>query len=388
MSNRNRVTPALAADRARSAFRSRLRTWLADPIAAQSDSLSVGLHPPTERQVAVDADAARDWVRTWQGYRGPGVVEWEPRRWPSFGTQDVPVRLRLSGAPEICQAAGAAARWQSLQQRRDTLVALAAAAPFPEAVATTVARWEALSADDFVRLAATVEWLLAHPDSGLLIRQLPIEGVDTKWLGAHRRLVEKLVEAVRGNADLGIRTLPAAHEIAVLDRSMLPGMPSIFAAPVEGLARLPITPSTVLILENREGLYALPEIAGTVAVHDSGYRVTDLDRIGWLAAADIVYWGDLDTHGLLILDRLRRRLPRVRSVLMDPETLERWRHLGVSEPSPSDEDAVALTDLEYDALRQVRAGALRVEQERIPWPYVLDRLAAAGLPVSGGRPAP
>lgn len=379
MSSRNQITPALAAGRARTALRSRLRTWLTDPVAAQCDALSVGLHPPTERQVAVDPDAARDWVRTWHGYRGPGVVEWEPRRWPSFGTQDVPVRLRLSGAPEIARAAGATARWQSLRQRRDTLVALAAGEPFAGAVAATLSRWEPLSADDFARLVATVGWLLAHPDSGLLIRQLPIEGVDTKWLGTHRRLVEKLIEAARGSAELGIRTLPAAHEIAVLDRALLPGMPPIFAAPVEGLAQLPITPSTVLILENREGLHALPEMPGTVAVHGSGYRVTELVRIGWLAAADVVYWGDLDTHGMLILDRLRRRLPRVRSVLMDPETLERWQHLGVPEPSPSDEDAVALTDFEHDALRQVRAGQLRLEQERLPWPYVLDRLAAAGL---------
>lgn len=33
------------------------------------------------------------------------------------------------------------------------------------------------------------------------------------------------------------------------------------------------------------------------------------------------YWGDLDTHGSAILDRLRAWLPQTRSFLMDRETL-------------------------------------------------------------------
>lgn len=379
MASSSSLDPREVGDRARAAVRARLRTWLADPVAAQSDSLSVALHPPTERRVAADPDAARSWARRWQDYSGSGVVGWETRRWPSFGTQAVPIRVRLEGAEEICRAAGCAARWRSLRQRREALVALSPADGFSVAVAATFARWEPLPDNDFERLIRTVGWLLAHPESGLLIRQLPIEGVDTKWLGGHRRLVEKLVDGARGSTELGIRTLPVQYEIAVLDPALLPGMPALFAAPVDGLASLPISPSTVLILENREGIHALPEIPGTVAMHGSGYRVTELARIGWLAGADVVYWGDLDTHGLAILDRLRRRLPGVRSVLMDSGTLDRWRHLSVPEPAPSDEDPAALTDAEYDALVQIRAGALRLEQERIPWPYVLECLAAIGL---------
>jgi len=37
----------------------------------------------------------------------------------------------------------------------------------------------------------------------------------------------------------------------------------------------------------------------------------------WVQNTDAVYWGDVDTHGYVILDRARRILPGLKSVLMD-----------------------------------------------------------------------
>lgn len=85
---------------------------------------------------------------------------------------------------------------------------------------------------------------------------------------------------------------------------------------------------------------------------------------------------------MVILDRLRRRLPQVRSLLMDPATFTRFRQLCMPEPAPATEDTSTLTDNEYTALRAIRTSGLRLEQERIPWPYVLQQLVAAGLPVA------
>lgn len=51
-------------------------------------------------------------------------------------------------------------------------------------------------------------------------------------------------------------------------------------------------------------------------------------RLPWLADAEVIYRGDIDTHGFDILDRLRGWLPQARSVLTDRETLvahrDRW----------------------------------------------------------------
>ena len=58
-----------------------------------------------------------------------------------------------------------------------------------------------------------------------------------------------------------------------------------------------------------------------MVIFGGGYAVPVLQPLGWLASLDLVYWGDIDTHGFAILDRLRHRLPRARSILMDRATL-------------------------------------------------------------------
>jgi hypothetical protein len=93
-----------------------------------------------------------------------------------------------------------------------------------------IRRLTELDADDFQRLVATVTWLDAHPTSGLMLRQLPIERVDTKWLGRNKSLVLALLGAEDDPADeaanetdgpasarmrlherLGLRVLPGPH---------------------------------------------------------------------------------------------------------------------------------------------------------------------------------
>ncbi|NGP08071.1 hypothetical protein G6038_21850 [Rhodococcus sp. 14C212] len=372
------VPPSAVAGKAQAAYRSRRTRWITDPAAAESDSLSIALHPPSERRVAQDPDAVVAWVRAWHGYRGAGRVEWETRRWPSFGTQEVPVRLLLSGATEIAAAAARAPEWRTLTERRARLLdgLGPGTATLATAIAATHARWLELAEPDFARLVAAVRWLAEHPSSRLFIRQLPVPGVDTKWVSRHRGLVETLLEGVRGDRDLGVRSLPRMCEVAVCDRTLLPAAPRIFATSLDELAALPVTPARTLILENKEGLHALPELPATVAVHGGGYAVHELADVPWLAASDVVYWGDLDTHGFAILDRLRGRLPHVRSLLMDRGTVERWRDLAVPETSPAPQTPAHLTGPERDALAAVRAGGLRLEQERIPWPYVVAHLEA------------
>ncbi|MGW6695866.1 DUF3322 domain-containing protein [Rhodococcus sp. NPDC054953] len=376
-----RVSPPAVAEKARAAYTSRRRRWLTDPAAAQDDSLSVALHPPSEATVAADPDAIREWVRVWRGHDGAGDVEWVTRRWPSFGTQEVPMRVVLRGAASIADAAGRADEWRRLLARRARLLTLAPDAPdLPAALASTATAWDALDETDFDRLRGSLRWLLEHPASGLLIRQLPVPGVDTKWITRHRGLTETLLTGIRGDGVLGVRTLPRLLDVAVLDRGLLPGAPRVFAASIDELATLPLRPATVLILENKEGVHALPDLPGTVAVHGGGYAVHEVAALPWLAGTAVRYWGDLDSHGFAILDRLRHHLPGVRSVLMDRTTLDRWGGLAVPEPAPATGDFTALTEDEAATLAMLRRQGLRLEQERIPWPYVLEHLDDAPSP--------
>ncbi|WFS13595.1 DUF3322 domain-containing protein [Rhodococcus aetherivorans] len=238
------VPPSAVAGKAQVAYRSRRARWITDPAAAESDSLSIGLRPPSERRVAQDPDAVVAWVRAWHRYPGAGRVEWETRRWPSFGTQEVPMRLLLSGATEIAAAAARGPEWRTLTERQALLFDRLGpgTAALATAIAATHARWLELDEPDFARLVAAVRWLAEHPSSGLFVRQLPVPGVDTKWVSRHRGLVETLLDGVRGDRDLGVRSLPRMCEVAVCDRALLAGAPRIFATSLDELAALPVTP--------------------------------------------------------------------------------------------------------------------------------------------------
>jgi hypothetical protein len=99
-----------------------------------------------------------------------------------------------------------------------------------------------------------------------------------------------------------------------------------------------------------------------------------LEGLPWLHEREIVYWGDIDTHGFAILNRLRSRFPAVRSLLMDRETLLAHRSQLVTEPSPTAEQQPHLTEAEQSLYRDLiedRFGhAVRLEQERVRFSLV------------------
>jgi hypothetical protein len=153
-------------------------------------------------------------------------------------------------------------------------------------------------------------------------------------------------------------------------------------APVDELAKLPLSPSRVLVVENLESGLALPDLPGCVAVIRLGNAVSLLARMSWAVSRPIVYWGDIDTHGFEILDRARAALGELSSVLMDEETLLACRDLWVEEPVQARGRALPnLTRAErevFESLCAQRWGHhVRLEQERIPWDRVVAALLAA-----------
>lgn len=105
-----------------------------------------------------------------------------------------------------------------------------------------------------------------------------------------------------------------------------------------------------------------------------GYGLERLGAVPWLRHTRIFYWGDLDTHGFAILDKLRGIFPEACSFLMDRETLLAHRALWGSEPERHDKPLHRLTAAEtslYDDLRHDRLGErVRLEQERIGFDHV------------------
>lgn len=351
------IAPDALRERAARLWEREGRKWAAGDAA--SAVLTFPLHPPTQREAIGDLEAARAWVDSWRGVAG---VVWQERNWFSVGTQQIPVRVALVGADAIARAAGVSRQWQRWRKRtRSLLEALGEDAR--EGLITHGRRIGEMPSPDFARLRDVVLWLRENPTSNRFVRELPIRGIDSKWLGKHLRVVSDLV----GSKDLGFRKPPTLARVRFLD-----GLPTDVTAPVEELNLLDVR-ARVLILENLQTFLAMPQLPSLVVVAGQGDAIDVLARIGW--AQEALYWGDLDSHGFRILSKGRRAGLNLTSVLMGTDTLLEFRDLWVPEPKPHRGLVPHLNESERRTLDVLRAeGDVRLEQERVSWDWALDRL--------------
>lgn len=376
-------------------FQNQRRNWLSD----RGDwPLVMPLGSPTERDVAEDVAGIRAWVTAWSGWHGAGEISWEDRHWPRLGSQRVPTGFSLASSEQVALVIGQQPQWNRACERYRRLIAewpiLAGDSVLPRYF-DALADYEA---NDFERLCSLMSWLEGNPRSALYLRQLPVEGLDTKWVERRKSLVTELMRAVRGEfeerdlfAVCGLRRPP--HRIRV--RLLCPNLRTTigglldFEAPVDEIAALPMSASVALIVENLESGLALPDLPGVVAFMKLGVAVGILDAIPWLRGIDAVYWGDIDTHGYAILERARRVLPGLKSALMDKETLLSHRNLWVEELVQNDAELPFLLDHErtvYEGLRSQTWGRnIRLEQERIPWASALKVLEMSLIGSREGR---
>ena len=359
-------------------LRRRGTDWAVAP--PDEPALTILLKPPTEREAMVDQAGAEAWARAWTdpAFVGGLTVEWEERSWRRVGRQRVPVRLVARRPDDVAALAGGrvASEWRLFAARVAEIRGRWGPSEELDATCRRHAReitgWDE---DRFLQVLDVAQWLAIHPSAGLRPRQVPVRGVDSKWLGRHRGVLTALTTATTGRPGLGLVDGDPLLRVRCLDSSLCIGGLADLAAPVRQLASLALRPDVVFVFENLETVLAMPQWPGAVVLHGSGYAVDVLEKLPWLARCPIVYWGDLDSHGFAILNRLRSHLDGVTSVLMDEKTLLDHRDLWVIEPRPARGVLDELTSDERAVLARIRAeGDVRLEQERIPWDLALREL--------------
>lgn len=201
----------------------------------------------------------------------------------------------------------------------------------------------------------------------------------------------------------GFQTKPEMVRLRFLDEQQFTAQSSAYLAlsreialEINSLEQLQVPFAHVIICENEMSYLCLPPISNTIAIFGSGYAVAHLGPITRLHRTDIIYWGDLDTHGFAILNALRLSMLRarlmagekelrvtqlkVRSMLMDRATLKRHQEYVVTEKEQRVTALPCLLQEEqccYQELIAQRHGQhLRLEQERIPYDEVLLALQA------------
>lgn len=361
-------------------YRNQHREWLA---GGGTWPLEILLGTATEAEAQEQPDIVRDWVVAWRNWRGAGNLVWcERSRW-TLGPQTVPQRLVMEDARSVAAWAGEEERWERTRSRYGRIVSSR------PAVAPRLARYFDELADypepELSRLEALLDWMESNPRSGLYPRQIPLAGMDTKWLEPRMPMIAELMAAEGNDASsllgrCGLKEAPMTVRFRLLDselRRHIGGLSDV-TVPIEEVGRLTLPVARVYIVENVQTGLCFGDCRGSVVVMGLGYGVSCLSRIPWVTAAECICWGDLDTHGFAILNRARAALPHVVSVLMDELTLLRNRNLWVEEKTPCTSELPLLTTAEqemYRGLREHRWGLnVRLEQERVAWTEAWEAL--------------
>ncbi|MDD5242308.1 MAG: DUF2220 family protein [Sulfuricella sp.] len=372
-------------------FQNKHREWLVPCPSIETENtrwpLEINLGIPTEVAALKQPEGIRAWVTAWQNWRGVGSLVWSDRRWRSLGAQSLPDKLVLNGPADVALWIGEAARWECASLRHAELTAR-----WPSLERLLPRHFDVLadySDADYQRLYRMLEWIIANPNSNLYPRQLPIAGLDSKWLEGRKGLLSDLVATIKGDTSerdffllCGLKPLPYPIRMRVLDqeiRNQIGGLGDI-SAHCDELAALNLSVSRVFVVENLQTGLAFPDVPGTVVIMRLGYNVDVLARLPWITKAKCMYWGDLDTHGFAILNRARTYLPLLQSLLMDEETLLSHKTLWVDEKQQNAaEELPLLTDAEQAVYRGIKKHQwgqnIRLEQERIAWDYAWNSLA-------------
>jgi hypothetical protein len=360
--------------------------------------LEIPLRTPSVADMGEQFGAVRDWITQLhaasQAVRGAGYAlltrEINHRQ---LGRQQLPVAALFALDDDALRLIG-----RGLDARRFDRLAGMTLAAYPE-----LRNWVAShglmlleQAEEWERVLAILQWFRDHPRPGLYLRQLDIPGVDTKFIESRKALLAELLDqvlaptAVHGDAvgtrqfelRYGLLGKPPLTRFRMLDPALyIHGLHDL-TVPLDQFVALAPPAARVYVTENEINMLAFPQQAGAMVIFGAGYAIDRLRDIGWLQQRELVYWGDIDTHGFAILDRLRAHMPHTRSIMMDAATLNAHRHLWGTEPADKRFHGVlARLDPAEQALfgelrDDVHGLHVRLEQERIAYGWVkaaLDR---------------
>lgn len=335
--------------------------------------------------------SVRAWVAAWNEMTACEAdfeitwTDWETR---NFGRVRIPRMVRTLTLDAAARLLGRTGDATKARQRFETIRVIDAR------LAGIAEQWPAfiaMSTQDFAVLCRFLAQIATQGIPKMRLREVPCAGMHTKFLENHRTLLVPTMAALEipSNPDarswagkLGfLEDETRQFELRDLDGGLLP-YPHL-ALPVTELMHCPMGASAaaalrgIVIVENQATFRALPPMSGVVAIFGRGDAVRTLGAATWLTTCPLLYAGDLDHAGFLMVAGLRRDgLQRLETAFMDAQTAQSFKDYWVDDPSrPGSQRAYeGLTAQERAAQQLMAVGPWRLEQERIPFDLWIDRL--------------
>jgi hypothetical protein len=216
--------------------------------------LVFSLGSPKEVDVNIHSNHVRSWVASWREWQGPGELGWINKQWRVVGDQQLPSQLVLLHANAATAWLGESTRYALALTRYQSFIT-----KWPVLSATLSRHYEILanySDLDFHRLESFLEWILSNPQSNLYPRQLPVVGLDSKWLEVRKVLIAELVANLKMDLEsdfyslLGLKRIPNLIRFRILDqhlRNHMRGLDDITTT-VSALAALDLAITKVFIV--------------------------------------------------------------------------------------------------------------------------------------------
>lgn len=352
--------------------------------------ITLPVKAPTATELLEDFDRSVRWAERFRqdSHSRQGeplfTVEHRTVRGRTLGANELPARVRIETFEQLCALLKTGVEVDAFDTIvEQTAVQVSDLLPWVVDHPTQALDHRSIWPD----VLTAVRWIATNTGRDVYLRHIDVPGIDTKFVERHRRLLSRLLPEVLPPERIdqsqrtfatrhGFRDKPHYTRLRLL--SPMTGIPVVLTElrlRTDELAALDLPElRTVFVVENEISYLAFPAVPAAIVVFGEGFGLTTLEHLTWLHEKELVYWGDIDTHGFAMLDRLRARFGSVRSILMDHDTLLAHRRQFVIEADPIGELLPHLTPSEralYRDLVEDRLGrSLRLEQERIRFSLV------------------
>lgn len=308
------------------------------------------------------------------------TIDYQTVNTKKHGSQDIPVSISFQSESDYLKYIQKEKETERFKSDVARIIS-----SFPELKDWIIKYPKKVIENDWKSILNVCQYFKNTPNPQLYIRELPIQ-VHTKFIENNKGVIKELLDVILEDNidDRATRFEPRFHlkydeqivRFRILDKSIsesfFSGVDDL-SIPISRFQNLCLPIQSVYVVENKINMLTFPEIKNSIVVWGHGFGVDIMRGVEWMKSKRIFYWGDLDAQGFQILSEIRTHFIQVESFLMDRPTFDKFFEKD-SGTKTNVEKELVLTQDENEMFKYLKENNYRLEQEKIPFEYVLKHI--------------
>lgn len=370
-------------------YKNKVIGWLSDSIKSKTPAEPVRIYlgaPTIDEQVISNKDEFIRFCADWHKELTAGKVDFIEKTYPDIGVIEVPIHLVFNKIDEIATWAGHLVEYHSAEIRLKQIQI-----ELPDLIDSAVENIHLLTTlddSDFMRFVYVCRWLCKNKNSGALIRQIPVRGVDTEWFESHRFIILSFLGKYldlnpmrRDVLQLGLVPPSQVLRVVFLDnvlRSKVGGIRDLGIS-IKDLSKLDIKPRKVLFFDDLATALSIPDMPGVVVIVLPS-NIAEVCSIPWVSHSQCTYVSGVEMRSFAVINNIRVHLPNTDTLFLNKDCFAANKDLLSFDDIEIQElnSSMALTLNESMLYNMIAAGVFgrkaRLPQERIPLNQIYDLL--------------